>query len=283
VLALRTLAVCALVIALTALGSAPSNAAHSWSTYHWGRTANPFTLQLGDNVSGDWDGHLVTASADWSSTAYDGQLDPGTNVVVENPIRTTVTAGGTTTPRRCRPTSGRVEVCNATYGNNGWLGQAQIWVSGGHIVQGVAKMNDTYFNLSTYNNPNEKLHVMCQEVGHTFGLGHQDESGISLDTCMDYFSNTGPVNAGSAVSTRPNLHDYGQLTAKYVVGKGGHLDSTNTFTSTSATHANGGGFVDAPGLQEDGTPVGASRGRGDVYLTRIGPDHFIVTFITWAR
>lgn len=280
-LALRSLAVFALVIALTALGTAPSNAAHSWSTYHWGRTANPFTLQLGDNVSGDWDGHLVTASADWSSTAYDGQTDPQTGVVVENPIRTTVTAGGSM-PRKCRPTSGRIEVCNATYGNNGWLGLAQIWLSGGHIVQGVAKMNDTYFKLSTYNNPNEKLHVMCQEVGHAFGLGHQDESGISLDTCMDYFSNTG-ANAGSTVSTRPNLHDYGQLTAKYVVGKGGHLDSTNTFKGTGAANANGGGLVNAPGLQEDGTPAGASRSRGDVYITRIGPDHFIVTFITWAR
>lgn len=279
-LALRTFSVLALVVALTALGAAPAEAAHSWGTYHWGRTANPFTLQLGDNVSGDWDAHLSTASADWSSTAYDGQTDPETGVVVENPIRTTIVAGSTN-PKPCKAKSGRVEVCNASYGNNGWLGLAQIWVSGSHIVQGVAKMNDFYFNLSTYNNPNEKLHVMCQEVGHTFGLGHQDESGASLNTCMDYFSNTG-ANATNTASTHPNLHDYGQSTAKYIPGKGGHVDSSNTYTSASGASASG-VPVAAPGLQEDGTPVGASRARGDVYITRIGPNQFIVTFITWAR
>jgi len=28
-------------------------------------------------------------------------------------------------------------------------------------------------------------HVICQEIGHTFGLDHQDESGISLNSCID--------------------------------------------------------------------------------------------------
>jgi len=36
-------------------------------------------------------------------------------------LNTTIVAGGTTA-RRCRATIGRVEVCNAAYGNNGWLG-----------------------------------------------------------------------------------------------------------------------------------------------------------------
>jgi predicted Zn-dependent protease with MMP-like domain len=31
-----------------------------------------------------------------------------------------------------------------------------------------------------------QAHVLCQEVGHTFGLGHQSESGDDLNTCMDY-------------------------------------------------------------------------------------------------
>src|SRR5688572_31754287 len=52
---------------------------------------------------------------------------------------------------KCRPTAGRIEVCNAAYGNNGWLGIAQIWISGAHITQGTTKLNDTYFNTDTYN------------------------------------------------------------------------------------------------------------------------------------
>ena len=33
-------------------------------------------------------------------------------------------------------------------------------------------------------------HVICQEIGHTFGLDHQSETGASLNTCMDYYHDT---------------------------------------------------------------------------------------------
>src|SRR5215813_11776679 len=89
-------------------------------------------------------------------------------------------------------------------------------------------MNDTYFNTSFYNNPNEKLHVMCQEIGHTFGLDHQSTDGSSLNTCMDYFSNTGS-NANSTLSTHPNQHDYDELVTIYT-----HLDSFTTIAAATA-------------------------------------------------
>src|SRR3990167_168834 len=103
------------------------DATHSWGNYHWARTVNPFTLKLGDNVSSSWDTYLATASTDWN---------------VSSVLETAIVAGGTNksrgklTPRNCVPTSGRVEVCSAKYGANGWLGIASIWVSGSHIVQG---------------------------------------------------------------------------------------------------------------------------------------------------
>jgi hypothetical protein len=59
-------------------------------------------------------------------------------------------------------------------------------------------------------------HVVGQEVGHTLGLDHQDESGISLDTCMDYYHNT---SASDTKSTHPNRHDYSELSTIYQ-----HLD-----------------------------------------------------------
>src|SRR5213075_19699 len=100
---------------------------HSWGGYHWARTSNPFTIKLGDNVSGLWDGMLVTASNDWSNST------PSPTHVLD----TLIVTGGAK-PRNCRPTSGRVEVCNASYGNTGWLGVAQIWITGGtHITQGT--------------------------------------------------------------------------------------------------------------------------------------------------
>ena len=65
---------------------------------------------------------------------------------------------------------------------------------------------------------------MCQEVGHTFGLGHQDESGAALGTCMDYSSDDG--------SQHPDSHDYEQLEQIY-----GHTDSFNSYSPSSATSA----------------------------------------------
>ena len=154
-----------------------AEASHSWGPYHWTRSANPLMLKLGDNLSStSWKAHLAIASTDWTvSTVLDTTIVPGTALRHRSP------------QKDCSPVSGTVQVCNKTYGWNGWIGLAQIWISGSHITQGVAKMNDTYFNLATYNNPNEKLHVMCQEVGHTFGLDHQWEEGTSQDRCMDYF------------------------------------------------------------------------------------------------
>src|SRR6187397_1349559 len=104
------------VVVLLSAGAVSAN--HSWGGYHWARTQNPFTLMVGDNVTAAWDSYLTTTINDWSAST------------VLNMVRT----GGKANPRNCRPTSGRVEVCNSTYGNTGWLGVAQIWVSSGtHI------------------------------------------------------------------------------------------------------------------------------------------------------
>src|SRR5829696_8855658 len=197
----------ATLLALAAFSPA-AKANHSWGGYHWARTVNPFTLQLGDNVSPTWDSYLKTTSSDWSKCT-----------VLAMPI----VAGGAH-PKNCRPTSGQVEVCNAEYGNNGWLGLAQIWVSGKHITQGATKVNDTYFNTAKYNTTAWRNLVMCQEVGHTLGLDHQDEvfDNPNLGTCMDYTNDP-------STNQHPNQHDYEELAIIY-----SHLDSTTTVGTTSA-------------------------------------------------
>lgn len=248
-----------------------ASASHSWSTYHWGRTANPFTIQVGNNLTGDWPTYLAKASSDWNiSTVAKNTIVPGQST------------------KRCRATSGRDEICNGTYGNNGWLGLASISLSGGHIVQGTVKVNDTYFNTPTYNNPNEKQHVMCQEIGHTWGLDHQDTSGALFYTCMDYFSNTG-ANAGNPASTTPNPGDYDQLLCIYdpaTSGKTlssttsgishsctgtGHLDST---TTTGATAFGG-------GTAAENVPWWANRNES-VYIEHLANGMTQITYILWA-
>src|SRR5262249_33302525 len=117
------------------------------------------------------------ASLDWSASAV---LD--TTVAVGQATRSSITKFD------CSPTSGRVEVCNANYKNNGWLGLASIWATGPHITQGTVKLNDYYFNQSKYNTSAWRQFVMCQEIGHTFGLDHADTTfgNVNLGTCMDY-------------------------------------------------------------------------------------------------
>lgn len=231
---------------------------HSWGGYHWAHTTTPFTLKLGDNVNANWDSYLSQTSAAWS---------------VSTVLDTTVVAGATN-PKNCRAVAGTVQVCNSTYGNNGWLGLAQIWISGGtHITQGVAKMNDTYFKLAAYNNADEKLHVMCQEVGHTFGLGHTSEDGTSQGTCMDYST--------SPNSTLPNLHDYEQLASIYA-----HLDSFNSYSAASATSrgmsaaAQNGNFENA---SEWGRAVGQdAQGRDNQFVRDLGQGNLVITEVYWA-
>ena len=61
-------------VALTAVTSAN----HSWNGFHWARQSNPFTVQLGDNVSGAWDSVLGTTASDWSqSTVLNTVIVPG--------------------------------------------------------------------------------------------------------------------------------------------------------------------------------------------------------------
>lgn len=203
------------VFALVAVAAVPTltMANHSWGNYHWARTSNPFTLKVGDAVTSQWDAYLDEAIADWNPSS----------------VLNLTEVASTVNPKTCKPPSGQIVVCNAKYGNNGWLGLAGISVSGSHITSGYTKLNDTYFDTATYNTPAWRRMVTCQEIGHDFGLDHQDETfdNANLGSCMDY-TNDPDGGAGGASSNdpsneHPNAHDFDQLETIYA-----HLDSTTT-------------------------------------------------------
>ncbi len=237
------------------------SASHSWGNYHWARTQNPFTLKLGDNLSSNWDPYLTTTSNDWSvSSALDTAIVPGLS------------------KSNCQPTKGRVEVCNKTYGNNGWLALAQIWVSGNHIVQGAAKMNDTYFNTTKYNTPGWRNLAMCQEVGHTFGLDHQDEmfNNTNLGTCMDYTDDPDGKLKNQLSNEHPNQHDYDQLGTIY-----SHLDSITTLSQSDGSGRGKAGLEDST---EFGKPLRKDgRGKTSIHERDLGRGEKVFTFVIWAE
>ena len=194
------LGVLGVAMAVSMVVSGVVSADHSWGGYHWASGGNPVELGLGDNVSGSWDEHLAVASGDWNQSSV---------------LQTSIVAGQANV-KNCRPDNGRIEVCSGSYGNNGWLGVAQIWVRGEHIEKGSVRVNDFYFALPAYDTPAWRQMVMCQEIGHIFGLDHQDETfdNANLNTCMDYTSDP-------ASNQHPNAHDYEELEAIYE-----HLDSS---------------------------------------------------------
>ncbi|MCH8996839.1 MAG: hypothetical protein IID48_01065 [Proteobacteria bacterium] len=190
-------------VGLAALLAPAAQANHQWSSYHWERDGvDPLTLSMGDNHSvfnsgdrtADWPSIFGDVVADWGRTETDGSGGYG-----GAHLDTVGTSGG----------SGNIESFNDDYGDNGWLGLASIWVSRGknkHITRGEAKVNEYFITLAGYegfNELNEWQQVMCQEIGHTFGLNHNregDTGGTPDDTCMN--DETRPLNY-----PWPNVHD----------------------------------------------------------------------------
>ena len=268
-----------MAVGALALAATPAQAGHTWGNYHWECSSNPVTIELGDNVDSGWAGWLAEASVDWSASS-----------VLDTPVGTGQAKG------KCRPTAGRVEVCNDSFGNNGWLGLAQIWVSGDHIVKAVAKMNDTYHDTSPYNQEGWRDMVMCQEVGHAFGLAHQDETfgNGNLGTCMDYTSNPD----GPPANRSPNNHDYDVLETLY-----SHFDGGGGGGDDGGGNGGGNGCkgppwtcagsgveapppafdMELPSIGQWGQLVSVSRDGGQaVFIQDFGRGFHVYTHVTWT-
>lgn len=257
-----------LVLLVVTFLPAGLGASHSWGPYHWRNTsANPVVLTVGDNVSPLWDGHLTDAVQDWDqSLVLDLSVVPGA-----------------ANPRSCKPGTGTIEVCAASYGFKGWLGLARIWVSGVHITAASVQLNDTYLidyaAVYGYDTPEWRQFVMCQELGHVVGLDHVDEDfeNPNVGTCMDYTDN--PAGGGSEpANTSPDAHDYAQLEAIY-----DHIDTSGGGRGNGAR-----GFNPQPQAppafvrQGDWGDLVRSRGRVALFRLNLGNGNYVFTFVIRA-
>lgn len=270
--------------ACVALGaSVPASANHSWGGYHWARSTSTLSLKVNKAINaGVWGTYVNTAiNSDWNNRSV---------------LRlTNQTAPGGTNTRKCSPIAGQVLVCNDTYGQRGWLGIATIWAdSNRHITAATTKLNDSYFNSATYNKPAWRALVACQEIGHDFGLAHQDEtfSNTNLGSCMDYTNAPGGgvlngVNYGAS-NEHPNSHDTVQLNTIY-----GHTDSyaTNGASTNFAIRQPGRRNPPAPPTLPDpgdseaewGTAVHHDgKGRPDQFVRRLANGGQMITHVFWA-
>lgn len=265
--------VAALAAVAAAAIAAPAIASHSWSTYHWQRTSSvisPPVITAIDQAK--WGTYVTNAVGDWNGNDPDQTYTD----YIESPGPT---ASGLN-PKTCKAQSGKILVCNAKYGFTGWLGIAQIWLSGGHIAQGITKLNDSYFNTATYNKPEWRALVACQEIGHDYGLGHQDEDFNNADveqpagsqSCMDYTNQ--PLG-----NETPNGHDYEQLASMY-------SHSHSAFQALGPGQSRSNGLNNASGgdsPSEWGRAVHFdAQGRPDYFMMDLGGGRQKITHVFWT-
>lgn len=254
--------------AIAAALAVPSLANHSWNDYHWQTSNGVATPDVVDNTVGSWKPRVAIAMADWNKS---NNIDSALLL-------------GSTNQKRCPMVSGTIQVCNSAYGQTGWLGIASISLSSGHIVAGSTKLNDTYFSYPQYNTEAWKQLVTCQEIGHDYGLGHQNEDFATdaTDSCMEYTSDP-------SGNTHPDAHDYQQLATLYHGGDGGGSSTSGGSSGKPGKGGgNGGGKGKPLGIEPGDSP--AQWGRAVGKDTQGRPNEFVrnfngytvITHVTWA-
>ena len=229
-----------------------------------------------NSTTSDWDGYVSQAISDWSASIKLNMLED--------------TSGNSSkkTRRQCKGPDGKVRICNLAYGQTGWLGVAGISIdANAHITKGYTKLNDTYFRMSFYNQPDWKQSVTCQELGHNVGLHHQDVdfNNQSLYSCMDY---------QNPPYEYPNTHDYDQLKIIYV-----DTDAYDSYWSAGGDpdggDPDGGGSCNAPpgkgcnksGIGGNNGDIGwgislGRRGQLETFIRIDSDGTRHITHVTWA-
>jgi len=185
------------ILALSSFMMLGAHADHAWEDFHWKRSVNPLQLDIIDNTTATWTGLLQDVSNGLNASSV---------------LQITITAGSDARKdrKKCTKVKGKMKVCDANYGRNGWLGEAEILVNqDSHIISASAKLNNTYFDMAVYDNPYAKEHVLCQEIVHGLGLTHTGGK-----TCMNNSEGLFDPNF-----TGLNPHDFAQLALIY-----SHLD-----------------------------------------------------------
>lgn len=256
--------------AVTAAVAVPVMANHSWGSYHWATTDNVVTIPVFDRTSGVWKNQSAFGDGNFVKVAVD---DWNASPNIQSSLTTAAADPA------CPMFANEIHVCNGAYGNTGWVGIASISVSrgrSGHIVAGITKLNDYYFEQPYYNNHTWRQLVTCQEIGHDYGLGHQNEN-FSTDltsSCMEYTN----LPAGNE---HPDGHDMEQLALIYNHdGSGGGTTDPAPGPGSKGGKKNLGVVGNGPSDWGQAVAFDA-HGRANVFK-RSTASYDIITHVTWA-
>jgi len=271
----------ALATGAALLALTPAAANHSLGI-HWAGDGQNLTLKVNLAIEPQWVPAVRTALSDW---------DQSTELTLRSQI-----AG--VNRRNCNPIVGQILVCDYRYGLTGWLALATEWyyISDNHIAFANTRLNDTYYTDPHYGNdtPEWRAIAACQELGHDFGLAHQDENpfNVNLGSCMDYtIAPAGGVFDGfdyGPSNLHPNAHDYDELSIIY--------DHDDGFT-TAASATNFGVREVGKAVPQAPSPEGIgdrpadwgraihhdAQGRPDIFLKDVGSGERALTHVLWAN
>src|SRR5687768_7129493 len=94
-----------IVLVVLVVTAVPVFAGHAWGTYHWRKTSSAaLNIPIHDNVTSQWDSYLVAAHNDWNASSV---------------FNNTLINSSLSSARKCSSATGKIEVCNTRYGNNG--------------------------------------------------------------------------------------------------------------------------------------------------------------------
>lgn len=179
----RKMLIATALVGLLLAAATGAFADHAWGVYHW----------RSDNLS-------PTVVDTTSSPLYDVGAGVAEWAALGTAIQPTLVNGR----------KGNIKVTEGS--SVQWLGLARIFIDGeGHITKGEVKLNTTYLEIYEATYPGISDHVLCQELGHVLGLGHNRDGltgGSPDDSCMNDQGHLGEYTA-------PNSHDTDQLNLIY--------------------------------------------------------------------
>lgn len=158
------------------LSASPVFALSEWSDsgFQW-RASAPFIVRITDHTTGSWPARVQQAAADWSlSEAVDVKF-------VKN---------------------GKVDFYNGYYGAT-YCGWAVFYFHGGSVSHVYVYLNDSCLDSQT---ESFRHTVICQEMGHSLGLGDHRLDYPSSPSCM----------APRLYGPSPNQEDFDELLSKYL-------------------------------------------------------------------